>query len=75
MVARVESRPSGEHSAISCASFMAAARTLILRHAHVGEAHPGGLLAGHPAAGVENQFGHCLLPTSSGSVAVSPKPG
>ena len=29
---------------------------LVLRHADIGEPHPGGFLAGDAAAGIENQF-------------------
>ena len=56
MVARVEIRPSGEHSAISCGELHRLGAHLVLRHAEIGEAHPGGFLAGDAAAGVENQF-------------------
>ena len=60
MVARVEIRPSGEHSAISCGELHRLGADLILRHADIGKAHPGGFLAGDAAAGVENQLGVVL---------------
>ena len=56
MVARVEIRPSGEHSAISCGELHGLSAHLVLRHADIGEAHARGLFAGDAAAGVENQF-------------------
>ena len=60
MVARVESRPSGEHSAISCGELHRFGAHLVLRHADIGEAHLRGFLAGDAAAGVEHQFGVVL---------------